>query len=647
MRCEEARETRRDLLHRSALLDEADQARTVRLAESAELQNRPRELQTEVRTPGAAITMKRLLLILGLLVGISQAQTTTTITGTIKDLSQALVTSGKVTFTLQPSRDTTISGLARFSPQQVVCLINASGLIKAQDGTSVCTLTMNTALNPPGTYYRVDVWPFNVKTSSFTFYAVLSTYDWSTVVPTPTTAPAQNFVDIFSTQTIGGNKTFSGNLTLQGTVVATAGVTISMLNGVIYVDGQHYALTGAGLAQAVSDCLALSTCPMVVAPNVSGVVSSTINLTRPVAVSLCQATLTLNGNPGINMSSSGASIQGCGQGVSVLTSGGTGDLIQINADKANIYNVDLEGNNLASIAIHAVGGNFQKIDKVFANGSSVAELQFEPTIGVNASISNSTFESNLTATPSININGNDGCGAGTAIPRHFTNNDTGGTPINIQGGSTVMLVNNSFGGITMTSASCKLLMVANRELNNPITFLGTNHTIVANTIAGAITLDSSLNNSTIGPNVSVGALTNNAAVTQNNNVIDNNTGNSYTMLPQMTVKNLLWSSSAPTISSGFGTSPSIVSSNGTSIFKVNVGTGGTATGGVIAMPAAATDWVCDVKNITALAANRANQWTVQTASTSTSVTVQNQTISTGAALAWTASDILLLKCGAE
>jgi hypothetical protein len=55
--------------------------------------------------------------------------------------------------------------------------------------------------------------------ASFTFYAVLSTYDWSTVVPTPTTSPAQNFVDIFSNQTIGGAKTFTGNLTLQGTVL--------------------------------------------------------------------------------------------------------------------------------------------------------------------------------------------------------------------------------------------------------------------------------------------------------------------------------------------------------------------------------------------------------------------------------------------
>jgi hypothetical protein len=191
--------------------------------------------------------MKRLLLILGLLVGISQAQTTTTITGTIKDLSQALVTSGKVTFTLQPSRDTTISGLARFSPAQVVCLINASGLIKAQDGTSVCTLTMNTALNPPGTYYRVDVWPFNVKTSSFTFYAVLSTYDWSTVVPTPATSPFQNFVDVISNQTIGGNKIFSGNVTA---IAGQNSFNAFSIDNILFVDGVKYATIQAAAVRA-------------------------------------------------------------------------------------------------------------------------------------------------------------------------------------------------------------------------------------------------------------------------------------------------------------------------------------------------------------------------------------------------------------
>jgi hypothetical protein len=105
-----------------------------------------------------------------------------------------------------------------------------------------------------------------------------------------------------------------------------------------------------------------------------------------------------------------------------------------------------------------------------------------------------------------------------------------------------------------------------------------------------------------------------------------------------------WIRTAPTIASGFGTSPSVVASNGTAAFTINVGTGGVATGGVITMPAATTGYKCGVENQTGVAANRANQRTLQTASTTTTVTVQNQTISTGAALAWTASDILVLEC---
>ncbi len=102
------------------------------------------------------------------------------------------------------------------------------------------------------------------------------------------------------------------------------------------------------------------------------------------------------------------------------------------------------------------------------------------------------------------------------------------------------------------------------------------------------------------------------------------------------------SPTAPTIASGFGTSPSIVANNGTIAFVVNVGTGGTASAGVITLPTATTGWICHVENITAVAANRADQRTVQTASSTTSITVQNQTVSTGAALAWTASDKLVI-----
>lgn len=102
------------------------------------------------------------------------------------------------------------------------------------------------------------------------------------------------------------------------------------------------------------------------------------------------------------------------------------------------------------------------------------------------------------------------------------------------------------------------------------------------------------------------------------------------------------SATAPTVTSA-GTSPSVVA-NGTAAFRVNVGTGGTATTIVMAMPAATTGWNCAAENITAAAANRANQTVKQQSSTTTAVTVQNQTVSTGAALAFTASDIVRFLC---
>jgi len=96
---------------------------------------------------------------------------------------------------------------------------------------------------------------------------------------------------------------------------------------------------------------------------------------------------------------------------------------------------------------------------------------------------------------------------------------------------------------------------------------------------------------------------------------------------------LLQSATAPTTSSGFGTSPSILSGNGTATFRVNVGTGGSATAGVLAMPTAATGWNCQVTDFTT------NIVTRETASTTTTVTVT-------AASAWTASDTLVFNCAA-
>jgi hypothetical protein len=108
--------------------------------------------------------------------------------------------------------------------------------------------------------------------------------------------------------------------------------------------------------------------------------------------------------------------------------------------------------------------------------------------------------------------------------------------------------------------------------------------------------------------------------------------------------NVTFSGTAPTIASGFGTSPSVAGT--ATAFRVNVGTGGTATAGVITMPAAATAWNCHVEDLTATLANVADKRTMQISSTTTSVTIENQTISTGVVAAWSASDIVALLCGA-
>lgn len=111
----------------------------------------------------------------------------------------------------------------------------------------------------------------------------------------------------------------------------------------------------------------------------------------------------------------------------------------------------------------------------------------------------------------------------------------------------------------------------------------------------------------------------------------------------LTSSKLLISDTSPTVSSGFGASPSIVSPNGTASFRVNVGTGGAASSGIIGLPTAANGWNCFVRNITAAAGNRADD-TRMKASSTTTVTIENQTTSTGAAVPWTAGDILEVSC---
>lgn len=84
---------------------------------------------------------------------------------------------------------------------------------------------------------------------------------------------------------------------------------------------------------------------------------------------------------------------------------------------------------------------------------------------------------------------------------------------------------------------------------------------------------------------------------------------------------------APTISSGFGTTPSIVAGSTAFCFRVNVGGGGAATSGVIGMPTAVTGWQAIAQDMTNNVATRVS------ATTTNSITLT-------AAAAWTANDIV-------
>ncbi len=103
----------------------------------------------------------------------------------------------------------------------------------------------------------------------------------------------------------------------------------------------------------------------------------------------------------------------------------------------------------------------------------------------------------------------------------------------------------------------------------------------------------------------------------------------------------------PTIFSGFGSGPSGSVTVGTGVaFVINVG-GGSPTGGVIVMPTTMHGWIAHAENITAAAAGTADCRMVQIATTANTITLQFQTVSTGAPKALTENDqIYILAFGA-
>lgn len=107
---------------------------------------------------------------------------------------------------------------------------------------------------------------------------------------------------------------------------------------------------------------------------------------------------------------------------------------------------------------------------------------------------------------------------------------------------------------------------------------------------------------------------------------------------KFTFANMFTQNTAPTISSGFGSSPSIVSSNGSLSFQINVGTGGVATTGVIGLPTAANGWVCTCEDVTTQ--NTTVARTRQTGLGTTTTCPIGDFTSADVAGAWVASDKL-------
>jgi hypothetical protein len=97
----------------------------------------------------------------------------------------------------------------------------------------------------------------------------------------------------------------------------------------------------------------------------------------------------------------------------------------------------------------------------------------------------------------------------------------------------------------------------------------------------------------------------------------------------------------PTISSGFGTSATVPNNSGPTSFSINVGTGGSASSGVIGLPAAQHGWACFISDG---GTTPTGQTEISGPNTTTTVTVTNYSRTTGLAIAWTASEVLEAGC---
>ncbi len=91
-------------------------------------------------------------------------------TGTVQNVAGNLATSGTVEFQLQPNANSLayrVTGTAIIAPNSVVATINASGQLKAENGTDPLELWGNDTISPANTFYRAKFFPDGVATQTW------------------------------------------------------------------------------------------------------------------------------------------------------------------------------------------------------------------------------------------------------------------------------------------------------------------------------------------------------------------------------------------------------------------------------------------------------------------------------------------------
>lgn len=92
-----------------------------------------------------------------LLLAVGASAQTTTVIGTIKDLSGNVVPGGQITFELRPGGDTTISGNGRFVPSTLTCSINQSMSFNSSTGLSRSSNVVTVTFTSPHSFIVGDV----------------------------------------------------------------------------------------------------------------------------------------------------------------------------------------------------------------------------------------------------------------------------------------------------------------------------------------------------------------------------------------------------------------------------------------------------------------------------------------------------------